>query len=97
MLYRKSGCVVDSVKVTVVSSTALMSVTFAYSDAAGEPTSLLLRRLNVQTTSSAVMALPSWNLTPFARLNVYCLPSSLTFQDWARRGDNSAVGVGSIR
>src|ERR671919_2827520 len=48
------------------------------------------RRLNVATTSSAVIGLPSWNLTPRRSWNVHDLPPRDGFHDVARRGRKTA-------
>jgi hypothetical protein len=55
---------------TVVASTALALSTAERRLASGDAMSLLSRRLIVDTTSSASMAEPSWNVTPGRSLKV---------------------------
>ena len=55
---------------TVVASTALALSTAERRLASGEAMSLLSTRLIVDTTSSASIAEPSWNLTPERSLKV---------------------------
>ena len=44
-------------------------------------------RLNVAMTSAAVSGEPSWNLTPWRRLNAHWVPSLFVFQLVASRGE----------
>src|SRR6185436_6533212 len=77
-----------------VNSTVLGSVAFAESlestpanvDKAFEPFFGSDSALIDDATSSAVMGVPSWNLTPWRILNVQTLPSEFGFQLSARRG-----------
>ena len=74
---------------TVVGSVAWappLDSTPVNADSALEPLSGSACRLNVAATSSAVIGLPSWNLTPSRILNVHCEPSAFGFQLSASRG-----------
>src|ERR1700755_789359 len=75
-------------------TTVLASVAFAESldstpanvESAFEPLFGSDSALIEDATSSAVMGVPSWNLTPWRILNVHSLPSALGFQLSASRG-----------
>src|SRR5437899_9497517 len=45
-------------------------------------------RSSVNLTASALNGVPSWNLTPFLSLNVYCIASGVTSHESASPGTN---------
>src|SRR5213076_1401316 len=57
------------------------------------PTSLLRTRSRLHLTSSAVISLPLWNLTPWRRLKVQLLPPSSDLKLSARTGSISSLAL----
>src|SRR6185312_9580016 len=88
-MYGKLPFGASSEKTTVLASVAFaesLESTPANVDSAFEPFFGSDSALIEDATSSAVIGVPSWNLTPWRILNVHSLPSAFGFQLSARRG-----------